>query len=284
MRQPPEAYSRLVAKFAETPPMPERGQVWRARWDKVADVVLLTGVSSATVEAVPLSIETELADDSAVHLSADEQPLGYDVVAWMGLAQSVPVRILDVMLGEVPDATLNGLADRPVAGVRIVASYDDRGQVRDAIADRLKELATATWLPEDVSHVDLRELMQARGLTTSQVAKQLGMEPGSVTSIIRGDRSPTGDQAAALAALLQVDNPSAFMAPISADLVSVIDLPAYRKRLATLAERQGVPDEAAWRRQVATGELATAARITGGADAKQRWVVLLEDYLRANGV
>jgi len=81
----PTAFDVVVARFAGPTEEPETGQIWRARWRDTAQLLLLTSSNDSDVEAVPLSLDVDLGDDTAVLFRSDIQPLGFDVVAWRSL-------------------------------------------------------------------------------------------------------------------------------------------------------------------------------------------------------
>lgn len=274
---PPQLHD-LVGAFASEPPDPTAGQIWRARWGSVAQVVLLAASEGDDFQMVPLTPDVNLVDDSAVVLPEATTPLGFAAAGWVGLRRRVPIRVLDVLLGSVDDAVLHEIVSGRGAGASISSAVDERAQVRDAIARRLSDLADATWLPEAI--VNLEEEFHQRGLRPASVAREIGVEPGDIIDLIRGDRAPSPEVAQRLAGLLKVDPTTLTAVPVDGDLVKVLDLPKFRRRLAEKGRLQGVVDEVAWRYRVATQELATAARTTGPTDGVRRWLGLVEAYLR----
>src|SRR4051812_47080774 len=99
----PEAPSLegLAAAFAATPEEPTSGQVWRARWGDTAIVVIVLAAGRDQIDAVPLTPDVEFADERGVVIDGSELPLGFEAVAWTGVRTSLPIRVLDVMLGWV---------------------------------------------------------------------------------------------------------------------------------------------------------------------------------------
>ena len=73
--------------------------------------------------------------------------------------------------------------------------------------------------------------------------------------------------------------PSYYRYVLDHDLVWALDRPQFRRRLAERGLAEGEPNEAAWRFKVATGELPLAARATRSANARGRWMGLIETYL-----
>jgi len=276
----PPAFDAVVARFAGPIEEPETGQIWRARWRDTAQLLLLTGSNDSDVEAVPLSLDVDLGDDTAVLLRSDIQPLGFDVVAWRSLRRRLPVRVLDVLLGWADPVAVEAVGHAQGVGAAIVSDLDERSQVRDAMGERIETLEAADWVPQSTEPIDLAEKMRARGLTPSQLASELDIDPGTVIAFVRGDRVPTSAEATRLSPLLNIDIASLTGAHlVDPDLVWALDRPRFRRRLEARGRQLGITDESEWRFRVATQELATAARTTGSVDPRRRWLGLIEDFL-----
>lgn len=275
----PPSLDALAAVFSGEAGDPQVGDIWRARWRRVVQVVVLLRVEEQHVEAVPLAADNAMGDAQTVLLDDDDVLFGF-TSAWAGLVRRLPMRVLDVRLGAVSEPGLAAIRVGAGHGARITNDLDERSQLRDALASRLDELAAATWLPATAGTVDLQAVMRKRGLTPSQVATDLGVEPGEVIELIRGDRAPSDAIADHLSTLLEVDADAIRNPTVSEEYVRALDLPRFRRRLVERGRASGVDDEAAWRYHVATNELPVAARTTGHSDAFRRAVGLVEDYLR----
>lgn len=272
----PTSFDMLIERFQSVSDDAQSGQIWRARWNETAQLVALISVSDTEVVAVPVSFDVALADEHAVPLPL-ESVLGQGTVAWTSLLYKLPIRILDVLIGST-DASI--LAEDGI-GATLINPLDERYQVRDEMVDRMEALKEAAWVPTTTEPVDIGDIMRARDLKPSQVARHVGVDPGVIVSLVRGDRTPTAEQATLLASILGITAAAlAASHAIDSDLVWALDRPKFRKRLANSGRSNGVMDEGTWRYKVATSELATAARITGSKDARLRWIGLIEDYLR----
>lgn len=268
----------LASVFAASAVDPSDGEIWRAAWKTCVQLVLVTAVRDADFDAVPVNPEIHLVDDHAVVLQPGA-PLTHPLVAWAGLRRSLPMRVLDVRIGTVPAPDLTAVRRGQGAGAPITSVLDERAQLRDALDARMDELENATWLPASANAVDLGEILRDRRLSPSKLAPALGIAPGDVTALARGDRVPSPEQAEVLARLLDVAPEQLPSAPVDADLVWALDRPRFRRRLAERGTSEGVSDEALWRLRVATTKLPIAARATGSVDPRRRWNGLIETYL-----
>jgi hypothetical protein len=261
-------------------PDPAAGQIWKATWDRITQLILLIDVSDTTVTAAPVSPDAELADDAAVVLSEDMGPFAYDVVVWLGLATDLPIRTLELLLGDVTEEGRGLLAGDGGAGAPITHPLDERAQLRDAIAERMDTLGRATWVPEAVEPVDLLEASKAKGFTLSKLAPLVDLEPGDLLALFRRDRAITHDVASRLGPLLGLEEEALTGShQIDPDLVWAFDRPSLRRPLRERAAREGYEDEAAFRVHVATSELAFAARQTATRDPRDRYLGLIRVYL-----
>ncbi len=257
---------------------PSEGEIWRAAWRTCVQLVLVAEVRDADFDAVPVNPDIELIDDHAV-LIEPGAPLTHPLAAWSGLRRCLPIRVLDVRVTTVPASDLEAVRRGRGAGAPITSVLDERAQLRDALVARVNELANATWLPATSNVIDLGEMLRARKLSPSNLAPKLGINPGDITALARGDRVPSPEQAEMLARLLEVAPEQLPSAPVDADLVWALDRPRFRRRLAERGAAEGESDEVAWRLRVATSKLPIAARTTGSVDPRRRWTGLIETYL-----
>ena len=188
--------------------------------------------------------------------------------------------VLDVKLGEVSANALVGFRNEVGVGAPITSVLDERSQVRDVIDERLARLASASWQPSTASDFDLEGAVRAMGYSPSDISNILGIEPGAASSLIRGTRVLTQEQAERLAPLLSVDITDILdNVKLDPSLILEIDRPCFRRRLWEVGQREGATDEGDWRFQVASERLALAARTTGAATDRQRWAGLIEVFL-----
>lgn len=277
-RLEPPSLEPLSAIFNAPVTDPEEGEIWRATWASVVQLVLVTEVGDSTISAVPLSPDVEFADDETVVLDPGP-PLTHSLGAWCGLQQTLPIRVLDSAVARVGPADLEAIRIGLGAAATVTSVFDDRHQVRTLMADRMAELAAASWLPSTAPAIELGERFRERGLTPSKLAIELGIAPGDVTALARGDRVPTRDQAEILSTLLAVEVEQLLVVRVDPDLVWALDRPKFRRRLAERGIAESEPDEAMWRLQMATAKLPVAARATGPSDPRRRWMGLIETYL-----
>ena len=188
--------------------------------------------------------------------------------------------VLDVLLGPISHGVLEEVLSGRGGGAVISSMLDERAQVRDAITERLSALGVETWIPASTVVGSLEDVFRQRGLRPARVAHEVGGDAGDIIDLIRGDRVPTPEIAERLASLLDVDPTALTARPVDEHLARVLDRPRYWRRLAEKGREQGVVDEGLWRYQVATQQLATAARTTGHGDPVRRWQGLVEAYLR----
>jgi plasmid maintenance system antidote protein VapI len=271
---------------------PGAGQLWQLEWEGRGAVGLIVGVDADTVRVVPAEDDPHLGDDWALLLEEAASPIGLGFLLWTGLAVSVPKRVLNVLLGVVPEPVMTGVQDALAAraarqsaaadgiGAPISSVLDERAQLVESINQRFAELAAATWLPAAGEPVRVGELLQAAGLKATQVADHLGLPPREVLKLVRNQRPLSPEEAVRLAELLGVA-PSTLGATLAipTELVAALDRPHRRTRLRALAETAGT-SEAAFRRAEALAILPMAARRTGAPNAGPDWEQLVEDRLR----
>jgi plasmid maintenance system antidote protein VapI len=272
---------------------PAAGQLWQLEWDGRGAVGLIVDVGADTVQVVPAEDDPHLGDAWALLVDEADNPIGLDFVLWSGLAVTVPVRVLNVLLGVVPepvmtrvrDALAASAANQPGApggiGASVCSVLDERAQLAEAIKGRFAELAAATWLPAMAGEpANVGELLRAAGLQATQVADHLGLPPKEVLKLVRHQRPLSPEETGPLAALLGVA-PSELAATVSipAELVAALDRPQRRSQLRVLAEAAGTR-EAAFRRAEALAILPMAARRAGAPGAGPDWEQLVEDRLR----
>jgi hypothetical protein len=272
---------------------PAAGQLWQLEWAGRGAVGLVVGVDADEVRVVPAEDDPQLADAWAVPLDTKDSPIGLAFVLWTSLAARVPMRVLNVFLGVVPEGVLTQVAealaaratDQPGAaggiGAPISSILDERAQLEEGTKGRFEELAAATWLPTSASEpVDVGGLLRAAGLQATQVADLLGLPPREVLKLVRNQRPLLPGEPGPLADLLGVapDTLGSTVA-IPPGLIAALDRPQRRLRLRALARAAGA-SEAAFRWAEALAILPMAARQTGAPKAEPDWEQLVEDRLR----
>jgi hypothetical protein len=264
----------------------EAGQLWRARWEDVGLLVLLLEVDGSSCQAAPVSIDPPVEDESSVVLAPATTVLGETLTVWAGLAQQLPLRVLDQPLDVLsPDvvayirSVVDGRTGQTPAGCRegnrIVSVFQPAAEVRAELQDDLEALAAASWLPQANAEVstqlgktgDLHDLLGDRP-DLQALTGALHAPLPEVLDIIRGRRPPTPAQAVALAEV--TGQPAevllASVGPLPDALVAEIDHPRWRPVVRRRAHRTG-QDDARARLELAYGTYALAARQTGPAAA-----------------
>jgi plasmid maintenance system antidote protein VapI len=272
---------------------PDAGQLWQFEWDGRGAVGLIVRVDADTLLVVPAEDDPHLGDDWALVLDEADSPIGLSFVLWTGLAVSVPLRVLNVLLGVVPEPVMTGVQDALATraahqsgaadgiGAPISSVLDERAQLVESIKRRFAELAAATWLPAAAGEpARIGELLQAAGLQATQVADHLGLPPREVLKLVRNQRPLSPEEAVRLAEVLGVA-PSTLGATVSipTELAAALDRPHRRTQLRALAEAART-SEAAFRRTEALAILPMAARRAGAPGAGPDWEQLVEDRLR----
>lgn len=253
------------------PPTPAPGQIWRARWGAVTQVLLVLDAPSRSVRAVPITLDINAADDSAAVLPATRSDLTVPLVLWLGDAASLPLRVLDRFLGSLTvELQELSTADR---GHPVLTAADERAVRRARLQDVLDFLVAARWAPDGDGN--LKELLGTTDLKT--IAQVLEVPDRTVIALRRGTAALTPEQAERLAPMvhqpveaLLAANPS-----LPEDLVADLDHPAYRAKVVTLAQQRGIDETQAW----LTAGFAVAAvahrQTEGGAPS---WTDRLDHY------
>lgn len=265
-----QALPTVVAQtMREDLPEPAPGQIWRARWQDAARLVLILAVRRDRLDAAAVTLDPDSADDHAAVVDPDHTTLGMATAIWFDDHATLPMRVLDRFAGRVvgtaqdlPAASaLIGWLDTLARGGPVHTPADPRALTRAELLDALDTFAEAAWVNQRGG--DLRELL--RGASLPEVVAALGdADPRNAMSIMRGQRGITVDQARALGRLLGRE-PEELMAANPAlppDLVAVFDRPATREKVVALAARRGA-DEISTRRNAAYDVYGMAARQAG---------------------
>lgn len=166
------------------------GQIWRARWDDLVQLVLIDSLADDTsrVRITPVEIGDEEADEDAVILPAAETDLDQPLSAWPTLTTDVPAMTLDRWV-----ATL-----RSYRSERDIVQAADSGALRrghiianDAgprLANK-KALGYSARALHDAGYLrggrdNLTELL--KGLSTAELAQALEGDTPLAVSLKRG--------------------------------------------------------------------------------------------------
>jgi hypothetical protein len=256
------------AAFDAEPGDPRSGQLWRARWDEVVEILLILDVYDDGVAVAPVSLDDRLADERTVILEPHQTSLGTTVAVWNGLVRQLPVYVLDRQVGAVAGMTDAWVEEATAGGAAIgrVANgpLDPLIPVRAELGDALQLLADATWAPSGTG--ELSTMLASASVSPQQLVGLLNMPPQRAIALARGQIPATAEDAAVLAPLLQLparDVLEANPAP-PANLVRRMSRPRRRAQVSRFAAQRGIDERSAWLTTTyAIG--AQAARQTGEA-------------------
>lgn len=275
------------AIWASAPPEPSPGQVWRARWESSALLVLLVEVQRATVLACPITSDVAGSNSSAFVVPETRSSLQTPLVTWVELRRQLPVRVLDRCLGEMQSEVVEAVAanthdERLPRGRLAVHGTDPSLQEQARLEDRLDELAAAAWAPVGIG--GLKDLFDATGVSLAQVRQLPGVPDGDALSVRRGDRPLDAPQIEALVARTGVTADRWWEAnpQLPEALIAALDRPAARAKVVALAAEGRRSEIAAWR-SVAYDVFSLAARQTGEA-TEPNWEGRLGQYFAGRGL
>lgn len=270
--------------FEADPGDPLPGQLWRARWDEVVELVLLLEVGDEGVFAAPFSLDDRCADKETVILQSGQTSLTTTVAVWMGLARRLPMCVLDRRLGVVRvDVADRDWVDRAidvgaVLGRLAVGPLDPVNQARARVMDALASLADATWAPSGTG--ELGRMLASASLDPQHLIELLDVGPQIALALRRGQLAATPDQAAKLAPVLQLPEQvvlEANPAP-SRGLVLKMSRPVRRAQVNGLAARRGIAERAAW--LTATYSVSAMAARQTGPQTEPAWDERIDQYFR----
>lgn len=272
------------AAFEAEPNDPAPGQLWRARWDDVVELVLLLGVGDADVAAAPISLDDRYADEDTVILQRGQSSLATTVAVWMGLARPLPMCVLDRQLGMIDvDVTDGAWIDHAVnagatRGRAAVNPLDAANDVRARIGDSVGSLAGATWAPSGTGK--LGKLLASASVGPQQLVDLLEVKPQAALALCRGQMAATPEQAEKLAPVLQMPDRAVLEAnpAPSRGLVQRMSRPRRRAQVNQLATQRGVDERSAWLSATYT-VYALAARQTG-PQTEPAWDDRIDQYFQ----
>jgi hypothetical protein len=252
--QPFSFSAPLLEALESVIPEPAAGQLWRCAWEGTVQLVYLLSYDSdpGTVAAAPL---VELADSSGDVFVLDKDVLGWQGAVQLSLTTVLPIRVLDMFLGDAADRTENVLKPE------VMSPLDPRAAELAAVQDDMNLLATANWVPvgdEDPLDVILQRMWTA----PTQMAADTGIEASICRSLLGGRHVPDESERSKLAAAGVPAN--VIGPPPVAPLLRVLDEPQTRPLWRQDAARRGTVDSASYRwQQYTDNRFALAARSTG---------------------
>lgn len=276
-------------------PDPVRGQLWRASWEDVRQLVLVLRVTgTGTAVVAPVTADTPANDESAVMLDANLTILGHAVTVWSGLAAEIPLFVFDLVIGAVAP-TIVRVAEHAAIGERwenlpegvsmgtpVESVFDPAAGVQAELSDVLECFRDATWAPDSLpSGKSLRELLMGRAdmpALMRELTEALDLKLPEVIDLLKGTRPVDPEHVPAIARTTGLTEQEVLSAasPIPDSLVRELDRPRWRKALR--AQRRRDESEASARLTVAYGTLALAARQTGPV-AADPWPQRIRHYL-----
>ncbi|MEU9074445.1 hypothetical protein AB0D22_07155 [Kitasatospora sp. NPDC048538] len=258
----PDAVRRVATSQPEDP---QPGQIWRAAWEDVIQLLLVTEVGDGdTLRAVPASFE-RFADADTLLLPASASTLEEPLALWWGLEGTVPWCVLDRQVSALSDRpvalTGRSLADA-VAGARwgSGAAVSAAGnEYRGVLTDRVEVLASARWEPPGSG--DLPQLFEDKAIEAEDLVAELELPLPQALAVWRGKQPLTTEQATKLAERLgqPADRLLAANPALPPDVVHELNRPLRRARVKALAARFDETELDA-RRRAAYGIFALAAR------------------------
>ncbi|WP_133058046.1 hypothetical protein [Mycolicibacterium vulneris] len=257
------------------------GQIWRATWDDVALLVLVTGVEHAEIEAIPVTLDPGAEDAESVVLEPALTAFGVGVTLWVGLRTTLPFRVLDEIIDEIPNqiaswvtaATTDSRLPRP-KGVQLgrppETSFDSSVTIRTGVEDDLEALRATPALPiakrpERVTRTLASILGRAVDLKVLVGAlSRHGLSQSDVMSLLRGKRPLTPDLVDTITRVTGVEPAliAEAVQPLPVEFVEEVDHPRWRPIWRKRVHDEGL-DEATARLRASYEMFALAARQTG---------------------
>lgn len=250
------APAEFVAALSADPPEPAPGQVWQLWWDTTVLIGVLIEVSTSTVTLWPSTIDIHLADQTCLVVDATHTSLAAGLACWPAQETVVGSFTLHRCLASLPDQDVAAASHAWRSDATLPSGWA-RGPVRDGadpslrqsaeLMDRAAGLSAASWRdPAWEQSIDageptsLADLLAARGLTATWLAKTLDVPARVAITLYRGSRAPTDEQKVLLAEALEVTEAPA-RRPDSA-VLDALDRPALRGLLRAVAAAEGTDE------------------------------------------
>jgi hypothetical protein len=245
------------------------GQVWRARWDDVFSFVFIDAILEGTknlVRVAPVRIGTDEADDSAVILPQDSNPLSVALSIWPELVTEIAEVVLERWVTGVEGfeslASIEAAAESGVLrrGLPILNEASPRHRDRMLLELAMEVLSLAAEIPSGNGRL---EAMLA-GVAVGTVAGVLDVSTGVALKILRGEAFIDRSQAQRLAAVLERDPQELFEAnpALPDDLIAALTTLKRSDDVRALARKQDTQESAALA-AATRGSFALAARGEG---------------------
>lgn len=268
------------ARFGDPRDHPiEPGQIWRASWDEVSMLIVVLDIDHTELTIIPLTIDPPAEDSDSVVLEEKLTAFGTEVSLWAGLASTLPMRVLDEIIDQLPNDTsewlftadLTNLPRGARRGRAPSSPFESSIEIRAMIDDDLTALRSSPALPV-ASDEDSRPVPSLASLLGKDVdlaalvsaLSPLGLDQPAVMSLLRGKRPVSPEIANAVASVTGVEpvQVAGAVQPLPARFVEEVDHPRWRQVWRERAERTGSREEEA--RLAASYEMfARAARQTG---------------------
>ena len=262
---------RDVLAAPATDPVIAAGQLWRIRIDDTAALVLtVSAVDGINVDVAAVTVASESPADSAIRTLRVPTRVLRQAIAWPSVRRTVPLRAFDVLLdaGEHLAGTARELL-RAEPGE--VDPLDPGLLLHAELDDDLEQMAASPALPVDKATGALKDHLPGDGASQLRAVRgTLGVAQHEAMALLRGTRSLSPDQAAALEAAFRLDAGALEVTDgFARDVVVELDQPRHKAVIVALAERRRC-SEFDIRREAAQRERALAARTTAGSDLTAR--------------
>lgn len=253
-----------------TPPANLRpGQVWRARWDDVFALVFVDAIvdgSRNMVRVAPVSVGSDDADDTAVILPQDSNPLSVALSVWPNLVTEIAEVVLERwvtgvdMFESLASITAAAELGQLRRGLPILNEMSPRHRERMLLELAMDVLSLAADLPAGSGKLDVI----LAGAAASSIASVLDVKPYVALQILRGDVFIDRAQAERLGQAFSRDPQELLDANPAApdDLVSTMTALHRSASIRALAQKQQVSESLAFAHAV-QGTFALAARGEG---------------------
>jgi len=261
------------------------GQVWRARWDDALALVFIDAILDGArnlVRVAPVSIGTDVADDTAVILPIESSPLSVAMSVWPDLVTDIAEIVLErwitgvetfASLAEVTAAANDGQLRR---GLPVLNELSPRHQERLLLELAMEVLSLAADLPSGNGRL---EAILA-GVSTATVAGVLNVDSRVALQILRGLVFIDRQQAHLLANVVDRDPRELLDANPAAPDELLATMTALRRGAAirALAAKQQVSESQAFSTAL-RGVFALAARKEG---TTTDWVGRADSYFEVS--
>jgi hypothetical protein len=275
--------SLLAARDQQEQPDLAAGQLWRARVEGTAILVLVLGTIGPGVAEVVVATpgETPPAGSSVDHL-VERTEVFRSLTLWPSLRGQLHQRVLDQMFesSETTARLSTRLALPTRVGIAPVDVLDPGAELLAELRDELQTLQDAPAVPVRDSHAPkLNTLLPGDGRAQlTLVMEQLALPQQQAMELLRGLRELSQEQAAALEQHLDLAAGSLPAAGgIEKDLALEVEHPRWREAARRRARELGVT-EVEGRTSLAAEAYALAAReSTAAPDWRQRLALLVAD-------